>query len=273
MDRLGVDRNLSPPLVLERGMDYGFRMKRRWRTWMPLLGMVWVLGGAQADVTSLGAPSYQTFVDRNPFGLKPVPTPAPVTVATSPPPVQVNIQLSGISSLGGNKRAWLVIPPGPGRTNTAYLSMSEGDPERDGIRIQSIDPERGVVQILNAGSPATLDFQTHGLAYRPPAAVNLPGQPQQARAARPGAPVVNPSRPTARITPGGQTTVAPGMVGGDTATQALRTIPSRNVRTSPPAPMPQVDPAIQAIQMRANELRARSQGVNYPPMPPIPGLP
>jgi hypothetical protein len=34
-----------------------------------------------------------------------------------------------------------------------------------------------------------------------------------------------------------------------------------------------IDPAIQAIQMRANELRARSQGIQYPPMPPIPGLP
>jgi hypothetical protein len=258
-------------LVLERGMDYGFGMKRRWRIWMPFLGMFLVMGGAQADVSSVSAPSYQSFVDRNPFGLKDPPAPAPAPVVTPPPPVQVNIQLSGISSVGGNKRVWLVIPPGPGRTNAAYLSMSEGDPEREGIRIQSIDPARGVVQILNAGSPATLDFQTHGLAYRPPAPVNIPGPAQQARAGRPGAPVVTPGRPTTTITPGGQTTVTPGTGGGGTAT--LRTIPSRNVRTSPPAPMPQVDPAVQAIQMRANELRARSQGVNYPPMPPIQGLP
>jgi hypothetical protein len=59
-----------------------------------------------------------------------------------------------------------------------------------------------------------------------------------------------------------------------TATPSVRTtIPARNVRTSQPIETQPIDPAIQAIQMRANELRARSQGIEYPPMPPIPGLP
>jgi hypothetical protein len=256
-------------------MDYRFGMKCRWQIWVPLLGIILIVGGAQADVTSVGASSYQTIVDRNAFGLKPVPAPQPEVVATTPPPVQVNIQLSGISSLGGNKRAWLVIPPGPNRTNTAYLSMKEGDPEREGIVVQSIDAERGMVQILNAGTPATLDFQNHGLAYSGPVSVNVPGQPRPnrpgVRAGRTAGPVVTPGRPTTAIT--GRPTGAQTAGAGGAARSAVRTIPSRNVRTSPQLQMPQVDPAVQAIQMRANELRARSQGIVYPPTPPIPGLP
>jgi hypothetical protein len=263
-------------LVLIRRMNYGCGMKRRWQTWLPLLGLVIVLGGAQAEPASLRAPAYQSFVDRNPFALKPPPAPPPVTVATTPPPAQVNIQLSGISSLGGNKRAWLVIPAGPGRTNTAYLSMREGDPERDGILVQSIDAERGIVRILNAGTPATLDFQNHGLAYSGPVAVNIPGQAQPARpgarVVRPGTPVANPARPTTVVTPGRQAGAQAVGAGGTTAA-AQRTIPARTVRTPTQQAVPQIDPAIQAIQMRANELRARSQGIEYPPMPPIPGLP
>lgn len=262
-------------LVLELVMDYRFGMNCRWQVWVPLLGMILMIGSAQADVTSVGASSYQTIVDRNAFGLKPVPAPQPAVVATTPPPVQVNIQLSGISSLGGTKQAWLVIPPGPNRTNTAYLSMREGDPEREGILVQSIDAERGMVQILNAGTPATLDFQNHGLAYSGPVSVSVAGQPQLnrpgVRSGRTGGPVVTPARPTTAIP--GRPTGAPTAGGVGTAGSAIRTIPSRNVRTSPQEQMPQVDPAVQAIQMRANELRARSQGIEYPPTPPIPGLP
>jgi hypothetical protein len=251
-------------------MHYGSGMKGKWQCWMPFCGVVLWLGVAQADVTS----PYQTFVERNPFGLQPVPAPPPAPVITSPPPAKVNIQLSGISALGGTKRAWLVIPPGQGRTNTTYLSFSEGDPEREGIRVQSIDPERGIVQILNAGAPATLDFENHGLAYSGPVAVaNVAGRTQPgrpgARVAPPGTPVANPARPTI-VTPG-QTGARPGATGGSVT--PTRTIPARNVRTSGQQNVPEVDPAVQAIRMRADELRMRSEGVEYPPMPPIPGMP
>jgi hypothetical protein len=253
-------------------MNDGCGMRWKWWVWVPLGIVTMILGGAHANVTGVSESQYRSFVDRNPFGLKPPPLPPPVTEEPTPPPVKVNIQLSGISSLGGTKRAWLVIPPGPGRTNTTYLSFREGDPEREGIRVQNIDPERGLVQILNAGIPATLDFENHGLAYSAPVAVNIPGQAQPARpGARPGRPVANPARPTV-VAPGGQAATRTQGVSG-TATPTVRTIPARSVRTAPQAAVPDIDPAIQAIQMRANEMRARSINVPYPPMPPIPGMP
>jgi hypothetical protein len=51
-------------------------------------------------------------------------------------------------------------------------------------------------------------------------------------------------------------------------------MPSRSLRTvadnaTPPAPV--VNPDVQAVLMRANQIEAERRGVVLPPLPPLPG--
>jgi len=86
--------------------------------------------------------------------------------------VNLDIRITGITSVGGSKRAWLVIPPGPGRSQPKYLNnLSEGD--GDGVlRIVEINEKEETVKILNAGITVTLNFHEHALPT--PAASVLP---------------------------------------------------------------------------------------------------
>src|SRR5258706_190925 len=56
--------------------------------------------------SSTNATPYQSIVDRNVFGLKPPPPPAEAPPPAKPP---VNITLTGITSLGGTKRAFMSL--------------------------------------------------------------------------------------------------------------------------------------------------------------------
>jgi hypothetical protein len=115
------------------------------------------VAGALAEVRLPADSPFQVILDRNPFGLRDAPTNA-VTVQTSAPPAQVNVNLSGITYTGGKKQAWMVIPAGGTRTNTTCFSLGEGDPEREGVLVEQIDVRRGIVHIRKNGVPATLDL-------------------------------------------------------------------------------------------------------------------
>ena len=56
------------------------------------------------------------------------------------------------------------------------------------------------------------------------------------------------------------------------ATDGLRGIPSRTVRAQTQEGGPPVDPAVQYINMRVQELEHKKAGRPFPPLPPIPGL-
>jgi hypothetical protein len=139
--------------------------------------------------------------------------------------------------------------------------------------------ERGVVRIRKNGVASTLDFDNNGLAYSGPAIATLPGAlgarpgripaPGQARMAVPtpnaGGRVTLPAaRPSASVN-------VPG--GGASATGTTpQVIPARAIRTAQ-QPMPEaVDPEVQLIQLRAQQMHAENEGRQFPPLPPVPML-
>jgi len=279
------------------GMSYP-RGMRRGGNWVVLgaCGMLWIAAG-RADVDTPNERAKNAFLDRNPFGLKPLPT---NTVATpTNPPVKVDVKLAGITYDSMGKRAWLFSPPSPARpgvaavTNATHFAIAEGGRQGE-IEVLEIDLKENTVKILNAGVPVTLDFASHGLAA--PAAspagfgagpggarvMPMPGAPASAIPS-PGVPMMSGGLKTAAVNPPAYSPVPTGVgtVSGLNPTvaamptessTALRTIPARSIRTTTEAPA-NVDPAMQAVLMRAQEAQARAAGRPYPPLPPIPGVP
>jgi hypothetical protein len=125
---------------------------------------------------------YQAIVERNAFGLRPVPPPP---VKPDKPPQKVNIKLTGITTMLGVKKAYFILSD-PAKPNTpnalVYPSLKQG--ERFGpIQVVSIDEKHCSVKIVNAGTPDTLTFSANGNAPNTIGAP-LPGQarvPLQAR--------------------------------------------------------------------------------------------
>ena len=255
-------------------MSYGAAMKRIARVGV-LLAWAGLATWVAAEVRLPADSPFQVILDRNPFGLRPPPTNV-VALQTSAPPAQVNVNLSGITFARGVKRAWMVIPAGGTRTNTTCFSMGEGDPEFEGVLVEQIDVERRVVQIRKNGVPTTLDFQNHGLTYSGPVAAAVPGRARPGQLPVPGqprtrVPVPNPAvRP---VIPGRGSSTSVNLPGGVTglADNSPQVIPARAIRTTQQEPV-QVDPVVQAIQMQAEQLRAREKGIPFPPLPPIPGM-
>jgi hypothetical protein len=273
-------RNLAFALVLNGVMSYVAAVKAFWWRVTAAGAAGASLLGALAETALPPDSPFQVIVDRNPFALKPPPTNAPVA-PTAPPPVQVNVNLSGIAYDRGVKRVYLVIPAGQaGRTNTTSFSLTEDSPETEGIKVEEIDVQAGLVRILKGGTPATLDFKTQGLAYKGPVNVAVLGGAKPG--VRPGVPVPvpnpgavpQPGQPVVMPAPGAANPGVNPMViqpqASATASPALRTIPSRSLRT--PAQAAEVDPALQLIQLRAQQLQHQNQGIPFPPIPPVPGL-
>jgi len=132
-----------------------------------------LLAGAmvRGDVAGLKDNEYKVILDINPFRLKDPPTliKEPATNV-----VRLDVRITGITSVGRTKRAWLVIPPGPGRTQPKYLNnLSEGDRDGD-LQIVEINEKEETVKILNAGITVTLNFQEHGLPAPAVPVVPLP---------------------------------------------------------------------------------------------------
>ncbi len=263
-------RNHGSGLVLEISMNYYAAMQRLTRVAAVL---VWagLSGWALAEVRLPEDSPFQVILDRNPFGLHPPPTNV-VAVQTSAPPAQVNVNLSGITSAGGVRRAWMVIPAGGTRTNTTCFSMGEGDPEIEGVQVVRIDLQQGMVEIRKNGVPATLDFENQGMSYTGPIAAVAPPQGRR-MPGRAGMTVPVPNPGVRVITGNGRSASAniPGAGSTGLANNNTQVIPPRAIRTTQQQATPPMDPAQQILQMKLQELRARQQGVPFPPMPPIPG--
>jgi hypothetical protein len=58
--------------------------------------------------------------------------------------------------------------------------------------------------------------------------------------------------------------------GASNSSETPQVIPARAIRT---AQQPQaVDPDVQLIQLKAQEIQARNEGLQFPPLPPVPML-
>ena len=246
----------------------------------------------QAEVAGLTDSLYNSIIDRNAFGLQPQPE-VPVIQDTNPPPVKIDLKLTGITTTARGKKAWFMIPAQPGKKPEAeYLSILEGQSDGD-IEVLEINQEGRTVRISNAGTIVSLNFKDDAapppVGTIPPPPVAPPGmRPNPIAAARAGATAVSPptavptSQPGLGSSPRGYAgrTIDPqlaaryGLQAGpsDQHTPTVRTIPARNVRTTPIPQPEQIDPVIQAIQMKAHEQQARMEGRIYPPLPPIPGI-
>ncbi len=231
-----------------------------------VLGAVLAAVVAHADVTEIKDNPYKVILDRNPFGLK-----GPPEAPTQPTnqAVKVDVKFTGITSDHTSKRAWFVIPPGPGRQQPKVLSLSEGDSDGD-LKVLEINVQETTVKVLNAGNSAVLNFKDHGL-NAPPAPIIQPPMPGALPA--PGVPLpgvrtgASPYVPAPSVTPQG---IPQASIAAPTVTPPpLRTIPARNLRTAP-VEAQAVDPAVQYLNMKVNEEKARSRGIPHPPTPPPP---
>jgi hypothetical protein len=117
----------------------------------------------RADVTEpKDSESYQVILDRNPFALRAPMAPPPEL--TNPPPVKVDVKITGVTAHSGVKKAWLMIPAVAGKSpNPRYLSMMEGDKDGD-LQVLEINEKDATVKVLNAGVPVVLNFRENGLA-------------------------------------------------------------------------------------------------------------
>ena len=134
---------------------------------------------------------YQAIVTRNAFALKP-PLPPAETTKPEPPPSPVDVVLTGISTLGGTKKALLQItdksPSKAGKTEYPP-PLVEGDIQGR-VEVVSIDAGENKVVIKIDGNEKTLGFQDKEAAK--PAAAPPPG----AQPGMPGMPGMPPRQPT-----------------------------------------------------------------------------
>lgn len=125
------------------------------------------VGSLAGATTSLENP-YEVIYSRNVFRLRP---PASATAAAPQPTVPLStIILTGITTVLGNKRAFLEITPPPKPPQPAKpisCILTEGQREA-GIEVLQIDPKTEFVKVLNNGTTMTLTFDKNGRKTTPP---------------------------------------------------------------------------------------------------------
>jgi len=256
---------------------------------------------------------YQAIIERNPFALKPPPKPLEVT----PPQAVVSIGkviLTGITSLGPAPKALLEITEQePGKTATTRRPILQQG-ERDGaVEVLSIDVEKSLVKIRNAGNETNISFEVPKIAASAaaPAGTVAPAgfPPPPATASTPT--VISPANAASNnldrgsgvtIVGGGTTGSAAGSVasyGGNSGVNpaatpgvslagytppgsaansisGLSAIPSREIRTDSPAtvtPSQPADGAKQYLNWHLQHEIHTSLGRPFPPPPPLPDVP
>ena len=269
-----------------------------------------LLGVAVASSTVNAVPAgelkenYQSIIERNPFGLKPIPPPPTNNAAPVKEKPKTEIFLTGITSFPKMPKQAYFYTREQGKKDPTYYALTEGD-SKDGIKILTIDPQQRKVRVNMDSGETLLSFDTHGVpvaaaAGRPgmpgvPGALPVPGQPGQPQ---PGQPLPMPTAPNAYNPagqPGYQNTGAAlptTSTGYESAAAAQRRqIPTRRIRGQTGQPndvmmapgvtgnpqqqmqeQPERDPAEQYIRMHLNRAaQERERGIPMPPLPTIPG--
>jgi hypothetical protein len=126
-------------------------------------------------IESSGTP-YKDIVDRNVFGLKPVPPP-PGPEDNKPPPPKIT--LTGIFTILGNKRAMMKVTP-PARPGVKPEEQSSilAVGQRDGdIEVLDIDEKAGIVKVNDFGTITNLNWENNGAKIVSAPAPGVPGVP------------------------------------------------------------------------------------------------
>ena len=246
------------------------------------------LCAATAAKTADGAGSpYQAIVERNVFGLKP-PPPPPDPEANKPP--LPKITLTGITTVLGNKRALMKVPPTPAKpgeppkTEQGFI-LAVGERQGD-IEVLEIDENAGSVKVNYGGTVTDLTFEKDGVkAVSAPGGQLPPGMvPPKTVMAVPGpmgGPGMGPAQFPARSLrlPGAAGPVSPqGAVGGASAAGvnvggATRSLSGPGAAatasgtTQPAAPPRSVEENL--LLSEANWLRHQDEirAGRYPPLP------
>jgi hypothetical protein len=261
------------------------------------LGTVGALMGLTTQVLADAKPNpYLAIIERNPFGLKdpPPPTPPPQEKPAVPP---AKVILTGITSLFGpaSKRCFLEIteqePGKPGTVNRPILREGE---QAGSVEVVSIDLEKNLVHIRNSGQELDLKFEdptkTASSAVPRPVVPGIPAAPTYQpppAAMNSGAPTIispssadNSSRNSSVSMFGGQNSFAasgsanvapagsiPSPLGSATGGPAIIT---RALRGQAQEGSP--DPAVQYATALLQTQHYQSQGIQMPPMLPMPGI-
>ncbi len=108
---------------------------------------------------------YKLIPSRNAFGLdepkSPEPEPEPPKEESKPPPPKVDVTLTGFSEIAGTKKVYFMVPKKDDPKKYDYYAVPEGE-GRSGIKVVSIDPKAGKVDVLNRGRKMTLTMEEHG---------------------------------------------------------------------------------------------------------------
>ena len=109
---------------------------------------------------------YAVISERNVFHLNPVPPPEPPPEA--PKPDLPKIKLSGFLRIGQKTHALFSCAPKDKKEEPIYYNLTDG--EKDGIlEVVKIHQDKGEVDIINSGTPATLSLKSDTLEPTAPA--------------------------------------------------------------------------------------------------------
>ncbi len=218
------------------------------------------------DKTSDLAGKYQAIIDRNPFNLQPLPPPPPPKKEEKPkeepiPLEKLQLVLAGVSGKNGEKRVWLAMTP-PSlipehKPVQRFFSFRENE-EQHGIVVKSIQ-SNGDVDIEYKGVPVLLTFETHGNKKKAQPKKQPPSKSNRRAASK------TPPSAGSRIS-----TSRKAIPTKKTASAAGQTrITSRPVQKLPPQ-QPPLSREEQIVLMRLHKAAAEQEGMETPPIPPIP---
>ena len=220
-----------------------------------------------SDETSNLAGKYQVIIDRNPFNLQPLPPPPPPKKEEKPkeepiPLEKLQLVLAGVSGKNGEKRVWLAMTLPPlvpeHKPVQRFFSFRENE-EQHGIVVKSIQ-SNGDVDIEYKGVPVLLTFETHGNKKKASPKKQPPSKSSGLAANKKTA-----SRYGSRTSPSRKAIPAKKTASpvGQTRTS------SRPIQNLPPS-QPKLSREEQIVLMRLQKAAAEQEGIETPPIPPVP---
>jgi hypothetical protein len=274
---------------------------KRGRSILGIASALFVVGFSLTAMAELKDNPYQIIIDRNPFGLRPIPPPPVAVVETNPPPTPPpDIKLTGITTLLGSPRVMLQVEDKQAKGKFLFPTLSEGESE-NGITIVSVDTENMKVRVRNGDAETTLDFKNNGVKPGGGAVASTTPIPHAAglglgAAAMPGA-IANPAANAAAnsgrgaIISGGANMTTPGINPGMGGVGALPARPMRSDSLSivgggaggsvynpnapaipPPAPTMTREEAEARIELARQNLLKQQQSGQLPAGVPSPNI-
>jgi hypothetical protein len=158
------------------------RMRTRTRLARPLLltaALVASISWAQAENRPMD--NYRSIIDRNPFGLKPVPPPPPAPT-NNPTPIEkpAEFYLTGISTVGypkRPKRAYLMNKDNSKKDKDKYYTLSLNEPAVNDMRLDEVDEKARRVKITYQDKEMWLSMKDNGVPAPAGGGMPMPGMP------------------------------------------------------------------------------------------------